>query len=165
LKNGDQNCPLKISLNDMITQTGDTTTKAEKLHGNGEKPPEEIPFHEVGESVLKLPEKLGSKGPKVPQKQPENFEKTLKHTTKIQKIDNGVEMKNKVQTHEVQQVKGVQTTESKPIAKAAGCQKTEHEHVRKPDREKDKEPEAVENSTEKKTLSTVSSQTSPEQQV
>jgi len=161
LKNGDQNCPLKTSLNDMITQTGDTTTKAQK-HGNGEKPPEEIPSHEAGESVLKLPEKLGSKGPNVPQKQPENFEKTLKHTTKIQKIDNGVEMKNKVQTHEVQQVKAVQTAESKPIAKDAGCQKTEHEHVRKPDRAKDKEPEAVENSPDKKTLSTVSSQTSPE---
>lgn len=162
LKNGGQNCSLKTSLNDMITQTGDITTKAENLHENGERPSEEIQSHEVGESVLKLPEKSGSKEPKVPQKQTENFENALKHTTKTQKTDNGVEMKNKVQTREVQQVKAVQTAESKPTAKDAGCQKTEHEHVRKSDTAEDKEPEEVEKSPEKKTLSTVSSQTSPE---
>ena len=162
LKNGGQNCPMKTSLNDMITETGDTTTKAQTLHGNGEKQTEEIQSHEVGECVLKLPEKLGSKEAKVPKKQPENFEKALKHTTKTQKIDNGVEMKNKVKTREVQQVKAVQTAESKPTAKDAGCQKTEHEHAGKPDRTEEKEPEAAEKSPEKKALSTVSSQTSPE---
>lgn len=162
LKNCGQNCPLKTSLNDTITETGDKITKAQELHENGEKPSEKIPSHEVGESVLKLPEKLGNMEPKVPQKQPENFEKALKHTTKTQKIDNGVEMKNNVQTREVQQVKAVQTAESKPTAKDAGCQKTEHENFRKPDRTEDKEPAAVEKSPEKKTLSTVSSQTSPE---
>jgi hypothetical protein len=162
LKNGGQNCPMKTSLNDMITQTGDTKTKAQKLHENGEKQTQEIQSHEVGESVLKLPEKLGSKEPKVPQKQPESFANALKHTTKTQNIDNGVEMKNKVKTREVQQVKAVQTAESKPTANDAGCQKTEHEHVGKPHRAEDKEPEADEKSPEKKTLSTVSSQTSPE---
>ena len=162
LKNDVRNCPLKTALNDTMTQTGEKTTKAQKLHENGESPSEEISSHEVGESVLKLPEKLGSKEPKVPQKQPENFEKALKYTTKTQKIDNGVEIKNKVQTREVQQVKAVQTAESKPTAKDAGCQKTGHEQARKPDRTEDKEPGAVEKSPEKKTLSTVSSQTSPE---
>ena len=163
-KNGGQNCQLETSLNDMITETGDITLKAQKLHENGEKPSEEIKSHEVGESVLKLPEKLGSKESKVPQKQQEKFESALKHTIKTQKIDNGVEMKNKVQTREVQQAKAVQTAESKPTANDAGCQKTEHEHVRKPNTAEDKEPEAVETSPEKKTLSTVSSQTSPEHQ-
>ena len=162
LKDGGQYCPLKTALNDMIIQTGDAIIMVQKLHENGEKQSEEIQSNEVGESVLKLPEKLGSKEQKVPQKQPENFEKTLKHTTKTQKIDTGVEMKNKVKTREVQQVKAVQTAESTSTAKDAGCQKTEHEHAGKPDRAEDKEPEAAEKSPEKKTLSTVSSQTSPE---
>lgn len=161
-KNGGQNCPLKTSLNDMITETRDTTRKAQRLRENGEKPSEEIQSHEVGDSVLKLPEKLGSKEPKVPQKQPEKFENALKHTTKTQKIDNGVAMKNRFQTRELQQAKAVQTAENNPTARDAGCQKTEHEHVRKPDTAEDNEPEAAETSPEKKTLSTVSSQTSPE---
>jgi hypothetical protein len=158
-EDGGQNCPLNTPLTDMINQDGGKTTEAKKLNENGDKPLEEILSHET---VLKLSEKLGSTEPKVPQKQPENSEKSLKHTTKIQKIDNGGETKNKVQTREVLHVKAGQTAESKPTAKDAGCQKTEHENARKPDRPEDKQPGAGEKSSEKKTLSTASSQTSPE---
>jgi hypothetical protein len=105
LKYEDQKLPVKTSLSDMSTQAGDKTTNAQKLNKNGEGPSEETPSPERGESVLNPPETLESKKPKVPQKQPENFEKVLQHTLKAQKSDNGVESKEKVQAGEVQQVK------------------------------------------------------------
>ncbi|GFG30738.1 hypothetical protein Cfor_07787 [Coptotermes formosanus] len=160
LKYEDQKLPVKTSLSDMSTQAGDKTTNAQKLNKNGEGPSEETPSPERGESVLNPPETLESKKPKVPQKQPENFEKVLQHTLKAQKSDNGVESKEKVQAGEVQQVK---TAEAEHV-KTDEVQhvKIEHEHGRKLDIIENKEPGALKNSPEKKSLNTVSSQTSPE---
>lgn len=161
LKYEDQNLQLKTSLNDMSIKTGDKTTNAQMLRVNGEELSRETLSHETSKSVLK-PKKLESKEPKVSQKEPENFENVLKYTTKAQTSGNEGDIKKKVKTGEIQNVKKVPITERKSTAQDAACQQTEHEHSTKPDRTEDKVPEALEKSPEKKSLSTASSQTSPE---
>jgi hypothetical protein len=105
LKYEDQNLPLKTSLNDVSTQNEGKATNKQKLQDNGAGPSEETPTPETRVSVLKAPKKSERKKPEVPLKEPENFEKAQKHAIKAQKTDNGVEIKKKMQTVEVQHVK------------------------------------------------------------